>query len=152
MGGTGYIANLSNNIVRANKHFGNVSFFRLKATSLPVNNKYQDGIDELLFYTRLLTDSEVNLIMTSNQINTLSIDKLGVNKHPIKVYPNPATSILNIDIPTTLKQAIIYSVLGRKILKTQSDIINIAHLNNELYLIKVEGKTGVVTTKRFIKK
>lgn len=67
------------------------------------------------------------------------------------LYPNPSTSMLNIEMETNLKQATIYSILGAKVLKTKSNAINIINLKSGLYLIKIENETGRVTTKRFVK-
>ena len=65
IGASGY--NNSGNInPKVNEHIGNVSFSRLKATSLPTNDKYQDGIDEILFYTRILTDAEIVTLAANN--------------------------------------------------------------------------------------
>jgi hypothetical protein len=50
-------------------HVGNVSFSRLKSATLSNTQKYLDGLDEVLFYTRLLTDTEVNLIATDASCN-----------------------------------------------------------------------------------
>ena len=43
-------------------HSGNISFSRLKGGSVASNEKYQDGLDEVLFYTRILSDAEVSAI------------------------------------------------------------------------------------------
>ena len=64
-GGTTYITSAGGVQVKANEHIGNISFSRLKTTSLPNNSKYIDGLDEVLFYTRLLSDAEVNAIASN---------------------------------------------------------------------------------------
>ena len=74
------------------------------------------------------------------------------NLESISLYPNPTTSVLNIEMSQNLKLATIYTVLGAKILTTTSNTINTSNLENGLYLIKIENTTGTITTKRFIKK
>jgi len=59
-GGNGYQASASSVSVKANEHIGDLGFSRLKGTSVNTNQKYQDGIDEILFYTRILTDTEIS--------------------------------------------------------------------------------------------
>ncbi|MDO6598423.1 LamG-like jellyroll fold domain-containing protein [Oceanihabitans sp. 2_MG-2023] len=82
---------------------------------------------------------------------TLGVNDLQLNKKEIKVYPNPTTSILNIKMNNNLKQAIVYSVLGAKVLETTSKSLNTANLKSGLYLITIEDETGSITTKRFMK-
>lgn len=65
-GASGYNVTGGNISPTVNKHIGNISFSRLKTTSLPANNKYQDGIDEVLFYTRILTDTEIVTMAADN--------------------------------------------------------------------------------------
>ena len=51
-----------------------------------------------------------------------------------------------------LKQATIYSILGKKVLETTSKNINTSKLNSGLYLIKIASENGSVATKKFMKK
>lgn len=85
----------------------------------------------------------------STDCAALSIDEF--NQNTVGLYPNPTTSVLNIKMNNSLKQATIYSVLGKAILKTQSNTINTSRLKSGMYLITIEDKTGASTTKRFIK-
>ena len=69
----------------------------------------------------------------------------------IRLYPNPTNSILNIEMNQVFKQATIYSVLGKEVLKTQNKTIDVSSLSKGLFLIKIENEVGNVLTKRFIK-
>lgn len=82
---------------------------------------------------------------------SLSIDDFKNTSNSVSLYPNPTTSILNIEMERDFKQATIYSVLGAQVLKTTSKTIDTSHLKSGLYLIKIEDKTGAIATKRFIK-
>lgn len=57
IGASGY--NATTSATAANKHVGDITFSRLKGTSVASNDKYLDGIDDVLIYTRLLTETEV---------------------------------------------------------------------------------------------
>ncbi|WP_418638288.1 LamG-like jellyroll fold domain-containing protein [Winogradskyella sp.] len=83
---------------------------------------------------------------------SLGINDLIVSENDIKLYPNPTTSILNIEMTQNLKQVSIYSVLGAEVLRTQNETIDVSGLSNGIFLIKIEDETGNVTTKRFVKK
>ena len=65
-GASGYNVTGGNISPIVNRHSGNISFSRLKTTSLPANNKYLDGIDEVLFYSRVLTDLEIVAMAADN--------------------------------------------------------------------------------------
>jgi hypothetical protein len=79
----------------------------------------------------------------------LSVDEFKFNT--VSLYPNPATSVLNIEMPQNLKQATIYNIVGTKVLQSTSKILNTANLKSGMYLISIEDETGNVATKRFIK-
>jgi hypothetical protein len=60
IGGTNYLASASGvNIADDNKHVGDIVFSRLRDASVASIYKYEDGIDNILIYTRILTDTEV---------------------------------------------------------------------------------------------
>lgn len=70
-----------------------------------------------------------------------------------EVYPNPATSLLTIkDHNFTIKKIELYNVLGKKVLNTTENKINIAPLVSGVYLMKIESEEGNFTTKRIVKK
>lgn len=69
------------------------------------------------------------------------------------VYPNPATSILNLsNISFTIKKVELYNVLGKKVLTSTKNKINIENLVKGVYLLKVEAEDGKYATKRIVKK
>ncbi|WP_452218537.1 leucine-rich repeat protein [Lacinutrix undariae] len=83
---------------------------------------------------------------------TLGVNNFSFLEKKITLYPNPTTSVLNIKMTSHLKQATIYSVLGRKVLETTSKTIETSNLKTGLYLIKIEDENGNVSTKRFMRK
>ena len=83
--------------------------------------------------------------------STLGINDLDFNENEIKLYPNPTSLILNIEMDQAFKQAFIYSVLGNEVLKTQHTTIDVSGLSQGLFLIKIEDENGNISTKRFIK-
>jgi hypothetical protein len=72
-------------------------------------------------------------------------------KGGVALYPNPATTLLNIEMPQNLKQAKVYSVLGEVVLNTKMKAIDVSNLKSGLYLISIETENGTQTIKRFIK-
>ena len=74
-----------------------------------------------------------------------------VNENNFKIYPNPVSEILTISSEKQIKTIEIYSLLGSKIIKIQSNVVNVSTLENGVYLIKITDKSNQQTTKRFIK-
>jgi hypothetical protein len=73
----------------------------------------------------------------------------------VTVYPNPATSVLNIKVNQNTPTEIgLYDLVGRKLLAeklTANTVVNIEHLANGIYIYQIQNKNGVIKTGRFIK-
>ena len=83
---------------------------------------------------------------------TASIDdKLLVS---FSMYPNPASSSLNISASSMIKNAVIYNILGKQVMNLSinknSESINVSNLASGMYLIKYTTESAVGTAK-FIK-
>ena len=73
------------------------------------------------------------------------------SKIDFQIYPNPASDFLNIKTQSGHYNFSIYNSLGQKVNATFSENkIDISHLSNGIYFIKVETETGSAT-KKFIK-
>jgi hypothetical protein len=108
-----------------------------------------------------LTDDTVNYVMFSMPANAVTltaefmvIQGTGVkestmNNEQLIIYPNPTTGeirLTNLDFRLTIDDIKIYDVVGRlqqsKIVNLQSEIVlDISHLANGLYFLKVGDKT-----------
>ncbi len=77
----------------------------------------------------------------------------------VNIYPNPASTTLNIDMPSQIEGGVtieVYNVLGKRILsKTISQLttsLSISEWSNGVYLMKISSvKDGNSITKRFVK-
>lgn len=75
-----------------------------------------------------------------------------VNFIDFKVYPNPTKNILTIDDASfSIKNIEIFNILGKKVFASTKNEINIAHLVNGIYLLKIESEKGNIAAKRIIK-
>lgn len=88
-----------------------------------------------------------NFVETEVECSTLSIDDLRIVD--FKIYPNPTSTILNINIP--FEKATIYNIQGKELLKSSSQNINIGNLSKGLYLIQLEDKNNNIYSTKFIK-
>jgi len=75
-------------------------------------------------------------------------------KSTVKLYPNPATDMLNITNAQGLKLSV-YSVLGKEVLTTQveqtNQSIDISGLKSGVYFVKI-GNTTASITKKIVKR
>ncbi len=73
-------------------------------------------------------------------------------EHTIRLYPNPVSSVLHIDkLPAVVQQINIIDALGRVVLSSKESEINVEHLENGLYFLKVETIDQSIT-QSFIKR
>ena len=104
--------------------------------------------------TGVLFDVKKDLISRNNVANlgTLAVSNFDI-QNSIVIYPNPVSSDLNIEIPNsiTIKNVLIYNVLGQKVGVFQSKNIPVNTLSNGIYSIQIETSEGVFH-KKFIKK
>ncbi len=87
---------------------------------------------------------------------TVNINSVGTITNPvltstISVWPNPASSTLNIKTDKKLVQAEIWTVTGTKVLETtQLPVINVSQLEKGYYLIKTVDMEGNTQSGSFI--
>jgi hypothetical protein len=74
-----------------------------------------------------------------------------IDSHLI-IYPNPVSSILNIDYNSDIESIAIYSITGTlvKEIKGKVTSIELSNLSNGSYFITIQSNKGVIN-KRFIK-
>ncbi len=108
-------------------------------------------VDDVAFSTSNWPFKDATASYSTNCSGSLSVDAFNSTSNSVSLYPNPSTSILNIEMSQNLKRATIYSVLGAEVLTTTSNTVTTKNLDNGLYLIKIESITGNVITKRFVK-
>jgi Secretion system C-terminal sorting domain/Concanavalin A-like lectin/glucanases superfamily len=105
-------------------------------------------LDDLKIYTGVLTQAE---IITLSQSTSLANSDFSNGNLKFNLYPNPASTILNIDTTSDLKSVEIYSMLGQKVLSATTKKINVSSLSNGIYVMRLEDIDGAIQTQRFIK-
>jgi len=81
----------------------------------------------------------------------LTVD--GFQHEAVRVYPNPATTLLNVDIPEGLivQKVIMTNLLGQTVYTgTQNTVIDVSSLANGVYLLNILTNNGSLSSK-FIK-
>jgi len=92
---------------------------------------------------------------TPGTINCSDISVASINSK-IKIYPNPANQVVNINSVNIIENINVYSVIGQKVLSfnnlnTNTYEINIKNLIKGVYFIEVIDKVNNKTLKKLIK-
>lgn len=81
--------------------------------------------------------------------STLSTEETG--KTQLKIYPNPATDVININTQDKIVSAVIYDISGKELkVNINNKQINVTALKNGLYILKIVTDKGTYNQK-FIK-
>ncbi|MEY8848735.1 PQQ-dependent sugar dehydrogenase [Psychroserpens sp. XS_ASV72] len=103
-------------------------------------------------YTIGLSSGEISRIVDSN----LSVDEETLN--PVKIFPNPANDVLNIDGNGTsiqIESIRFYDVLGKEVktvsgFEEQSFSINIKDLRSGVYIVVINSINGNKSTRKLV--
>lgn len=84
-------------------------------------------------------------------LNVSSLNRDAFDKNTFVVYPNPASTILNIDTSETVDAVSVFNIQGQMVLENKgNEKINVEHLAAGTYFIKIDsGKLS--QTKKFVK-
>lgn len=101
--------------------------------------------------TGIVFDPNKNIIARNNTA-TLGTTQFDLEK-AITMYPNPASEILNIDLPNNLnlEKVEFYNTLGQQVLISNTNKIDVSGLTNGIYIVAFKTPEGTFH-KNFIKK
>lgn len=101
-------------------------------------------------FTTYQDNGESAYLIALHSETSLSIENF-TNSNIVSLYPNPVKDILNIDIlDNTISSIKVYDLQGKLILEDTNTTINVNHLSNGIYIVKVVTEEGEFT-KKFIK-
>ncbi|SDR70799.1 Por secretion system C-terminal sorting domain-containing protein [Polaribacter sp. KT25b] len=103
------------------------------------------------FYTK--GNSTINALYQ----NSLTITKNGAvlstkgfNNFHFSMSPNPVNDVLTINTKETLKKVEIFNLLGKRVLSSTKNSVDVSSLSTSVYLVKISSDKGV-STKKLIK-
>ena len=106
-----------------------------KSATINLNN--YAGSDGVIIKFRNVNQYENNLFLDNINISSDATTSLEEQKYnSIPVFPNPANKFITVDYQG-LKE--IYTVLGKKILATQDNNINLDHLESGIYIVRINN-------------
>lgn len=86
---------------------------------------------------------------------TLGVNNPNANANAISIYPNPASNQLNVVATGNafeIKNTLIYTLTGQKVLESNASTIDISRLNTGIYIVNVVTDNGTIHTQKLIKK
>lgn len=95
-----------------------------------------------------------NVLVTNATVAATGVEKISGK---LSVYPNPATSVLNINSAANINNITVSNVIGQRIMtieKINDDnyTLNVADLTKGVYLINIENVDGTSAITKFVKK
>ena len=83
----------------------------------------------------------------------LSIENITKDDASVRLFPNPANNVLNVEATNkTISKIEVYSILGKRVLSAKNTkSINVSALSRGVYITKLYGDDSSVSTKRFVK-
>jgi len=87
--------------------------------------------------------------VTVGALNSLSVeDAIAMG---IRIYPNPSSSVINIDYHEDL-QLTLFNVLGQQVMSSNSKSINISNLDQGTYILRAEDSNNTINNFKIIKR
>jgi hypothetical protein len=119
--------------------------FTLLSTSPAINNAdetYLPFLDNVDFFGNPRNDLDIGAVEYQPELNINELDHLLEN---LIIYPNPSSSIFNIENNSGYEVAEIYSAIGQLIsvynIKNGGNILDFSNYSDGIYLLKIGDKT-----------
>lgn len=84
----------------------------------------------------------------ANYLATANVTK----ENQVKFYPNPVSSILNINSGNKIEEVKVYNVTGQELKSEKTDKIDFSRFPKGMYIISVKDSKGNVSSEKIIKK
>lgn len=100
--------------------------------------------------------NEIYIVDTANMNPNIGIvGNISDVSANLKIYPNPASKIINIDIDENIQQIVIYDFSGKKVLELTNIIgkqVDVSNLDNGIYLFELTSNLSVYSQKLIVNK
>jgi len=116
---------------------------------IPINSGTENGYAFVEF--RITKPGTIGLYAKTTEgelSEVLGVD--GFQHETVRVYPNPATTLLNVDIPEGLivQKVIMTNLLGQTVYTgTQTTVIDVSSLSKGVYLLNILTNNGTLSSK-----
>lgn len=106
------------------------------------------AVDNVAYAYNTWSERDTANVFTTT-CSVLNVDSFSVDRFGL--YPNPASSIINIETNTIVNNVEVYNTLGKKVLSSKQKAIDVSELQTGMYLLKIQTENNQQITKRFIK-
>ncbi|MCH2196506.1 T9SS type A sorting domain-containing protein [Kordia sp.] len=127
----------------------------LATTVTPLKSFMQaDMIDNGMAQFVNVVDPNAAAVSGMSTFNFATLSRPEVEKTIFSIYPNPVTTVLNISMEaTSFLKAEIYDLQGKKLFESKKTNIDVSHISNGIYILKIiDTETSVISTEKFVKK
>jgi beta-glucanase (GH16 family) len=83
--------------------------------------------------------------------NTLSITEENTNESDLKVYPNPAVNVVNLESSQVINQVDVFDLSGQLLLseKEETNVLDISAVKTGIYILKVYSN-GIIINRKLV--
>lgn len=124
--------------------------------------EFTDGLALELYFFGVIADEPISRVeieeandsgeliggLTFGTCNFLGIDQSLLSE--VSVYPNPASEVLNISIPSTVEidTVVLYDVLGKDTgVKFKDGVLRLSHLSQGVFILTINTSAGILYKK-----
>ena len=123
--------------------------YRIGAHQIGDRSFFHGKLDEVCLFEGLLTAEQLTKVMNNDFV--ISSVRPVISDNELRVFPNPAKDILNLEGVANVKQLTLMTLDGRSILKSEStNSIDLSGIASGNYLLKVENTNGAQGYKKVI--
>lgn len=120
------------------------------------SKKFNGWIDNVCIYDRVLSKAEIKDIYFGNATGIATSNMSYITKKGLKLYPNPAHELLNIESREEMLHINVMDMMGKTVFEIKSIHSNQVQLNlNDIpagvYLIQINGSGGEIITQKLIR-
>ena len=108
---------------------------------------FYGAIDDLKIYDRILTPTEISNLHSNNSLSSKDFIRQSLKA---TIYPNPTSNNFTIEMETEVQKVEIHSILGQKILTSNSKNTNVSSLQKGVYMVRIEDTNNAITTQKLI--
>lgn len=103
---------------------------------------FEGVVDDIRIYNRGLSAAEA-LALYNEPNPVLSVMNVNTDKNLVNFYPNPASTIVNLQSHERINEARIFDLSGNLIMVTDEPVINIETLVKGMYILEVTTDSGI---------
>lgn len=132
-----------------NKNWNTVNNNDIFRLGIGVGNEFMfnGAIDDLKIYNYVLSDTDILSLYNNNMLSAAGYT---IPKNAVRLHPNPAHEVLNIDSETEVQKVEIYSIHGQKVLLSHQNQVNVSALPAGIYVVKTYHENNVTTDSKLV--